>query len=57
VGSGVLFDGAPLTPREPPPLLGEHNAAVGELVASWRATQPVPVPRTPDDAVMEGATE
>jgi crotonobetainyl-CoA:carnitine CoA-transferase CaiB-like acyl-CoA transferase len=37
VGSGVLFDGAPLRPDDPPPLLGEHNAAVPELLASWRA--------------------
>ncbi|BBH70237.1 CoA transferase [Actinoplanes sp. OR16] len=25
-GNGVLFDGAPLRPTGPPPLLGEHNA-------------------------------
>ncbi|WP_238009968.1 CoA transferase [Dactylosporangium sp. AC04546] len=42
VSSGVLFDGAPLTPGDPPPLLGQHNTSVPELLASWRAARLVP---------------
>ncbi|GAA2649241.1 CaiB/BaiF CoA transferase family protein [Paractinoplanes durhamensis] len=42
-GSGVLFDGEPLTPPAPPPVLGEHNAQVPELLRRWReARSPVP---------------
>ncbi|WP_433046090.1 CaiB/BaiF CoA transferase family protein [Dactylosporangium sp. CS-033363] len=47
-GSGVLFDGEPLRPHEGPPLLGEHNAAVPELLAAWRAAAAI---------APEGATE
>ncbi|MET7396885.1 CoA transferase [Dactylosporangium sp. NPDC005572] len=47
VSSGVLFDGAPLTPGDPPPLLGQHNTSVPELLASWRAAR----------LVSEGAAE
>jgi len=35
-GSGVLFDGEPLTPPAPPPALGEHNAEVPGLLRRWR---------------------
>jgi crotonobetainyl-CoA:carnitine CoA-transferase CaiB-like acyl-CoA transferase len=35
-GSGVLFDGEPLTPPAPPPGLGEHNAELPELLRRWR---------------------
>lgn len=28
VGNGALFDGEPVAPMLPPPLLGEHNAEV-----------------------------
>jgi crotonobetainyl-CoA:carnitine CoA-transferase CaiB-like acyl-CoA transferase len=35
-GSGVLFDGEPLTPPAPPPALGEHNAELPELLRRWR---------------------
>jgi crotonobetainyl-CoA:carnitine CoA-transferase CaiB-like acyl-CoA transferase len=35
-GNGVLIDGEPLRPGGPPPILGEHNAEVGELIARWR---------------------
>jgi len=50
VSSGVLFDGEPLTPPEPPPLLGEHNADVPALVAAWRGTGGIPATRTPSSA-------
>jgi crotonobetainyl-CoA:carnitine CoA-transferase CaiB-like acyl-CoA transferase len=33
-GNGVLVDGEPLRPAGPPPRLGEHNAEIGELIAS-----------------------
>jgi crotonobetainyl-CoA:carnitine CoA-transferase CaiB-like acyl-CoA transferase len=36
-GSGVLFDGEPLTPPAPPPALGEHNAELPELLRRWRS--------------------
>ncbi|GIM91491.1 CaiB/BaiF CoA transferase family protein [Paractinoplanes toevensis] len=35
-GSGVLFDGEPLTPSAPPPVLGEHNAELPALLERWR---------------------
>ena len=35
-GSGVLFDGAPLTPLAPPPALGEHNALLPDILRRWR---------------------
>jgi crotonobetainyl-CoA:carnitine CoA-transferase CaiB-like acyl-CoA transferase len=35
-GSGVLVNGAPLKPTAPPPLLGEHNALVPEIIERWR---------------------
>ncbi len=47
VSSGVLYDGEPLTPVDPPPLLGAHNTSVPELLASWRAAR----------LVSEGAPE
>jgi crotonobetainyl-CoA:carnitine CoA-transferase CaiB-like acyl-CoA transferase len=34
-GSGVLFDGAPLRPTGPAPLLGADNAGLSELLAGW----------------------
>ena len=37
-GSGVLFDGEPLTPPAAPPALGEHNAELPELLARWRSS-------------------
>ena len=36
-GNGLLINGEPLRPAGPPPLLGEHNAETGELIARWRA--------------------
>jgi crotonobetainyl-CoA:carnitine CoA-transferase CaiB-like acyl-CoA transferase len=39
VSSGVLYDGEPLTPDDPPPLLGQHNTSVPELLTSWRAAR------------------
>lgn len=35
-GSGVLFDGEPLRPETPPPLLGQHNGERGALADQWR---------------------
>ncbi|GIF23323.1 crotonobetainyl-CoA:carnitine CoA-transferase CaiB-like acyl-CoA transferase [Actinoplanes tereljensis] len=46
-GSGVLFDGEPLTPPAPPPVLGEHNAELPELLRRWREARD---PRLADDA-------
>jgi crotonobetainyl-CoA:carnitine CoA-transferase CaiB-like acyl-CoA transferase len=36
-GSGVLFDEVPLGPVSAPPVLGEHNDDVPELLKRWRA--------------------
>ncbi|MEV0646316.1 CoA transferase [Phytomonospora sp. NPDC050363] len=36
-GNGVLVDGAALHPPSPPPLLGQHNGEVRELIDRWRA--------------------
>ena len=36
-GSGVLFDGEQLRPTASPPVLGEHNAELPELLDRWRA--------------------
>jgi crotonobetainyl-CoA:carnitine CoA-transferase CaiB-like acyl-CoA transferase len=36
-GSGVLFDETPLGPVTAPPVLGEHNDDVPELLRRWRA--------------------
>jgi crotonobetainyl-CoA:carnitine CoA-transferase CaiB-like acyl-CoA transferase len=36
-GSGVLMDGEQLRPTTPPPVLGEHNAELPELIQRWRA--------------------
>jgi crotonobetainyl-CoA:carnitine CoA-transferase CaiB-like acyl-CoA transferase len=38
-GSGVLFDGKPLTPPTPPPTLGEHNGELPDLMRRWRETR------------------
>ncbi|MER7282974.1 CoA transferase [Dactylosporangium sp. NPDC000244] len=59
VSSGVLYDGMPLTPTDPPPVLGQHNAAVGELLTAWRVAQHsmVPAARQRADIVTEGVTE
>jgi crotonobetainyl-CoA:carnitine CoA-transferase CaiB-like acyl-CoA transferase len=35
-GSGVLFDGEPLRPEAPPPLLGQHNGEREVLADQWR---------------------
>jgi crotonobetainyl-CoA:carnitine CoA-transferase CaiB-like acyl-CoA transferase len=35
-GSGVLFDGEPLRPQSPPPLLGQHNGERAALASQWR---------------------
>ncbi|MDP9793107.1 crotonobetainyl-CoA:carnitine CoA-transferase CaiB-like acyl-CoA transferase [Catenuloplanes nepalensis] len=35
-GSGVLHDGEALTPPSAPPVLGEHNDSLPELLARWR---------------------
>lgn len=37
-GNGVLFDGEPLRPATPPPLLGQHNAERAALVDQWSAS-------------------
>ena len=39
-GSGVLFDGEPLTPSASPPALGEHNAQLPQLLQRWRSARP-----------------
>jgi crotonobetainyl-CoA:carnitine CoA-transferase CaiB-like acyl-CoA transferase len=36
-GNGVLVDGEPLRPQEPPPLLGQHNGERGLLADQWQA--------------------
>jgi crotonobetainyl-CoA:carnitine CoA-transferase CaiB-like acyl-CoA transferase len=38
------FSAAASGPRTPPPLLGEHNDAVGEILADDRATDQMPIP-------------
>jgi crotonobetainyl-CoA:carnitine CoA-transferase CaiB-like acyl-CoA transferase len=38
-GNGVLFNGTPPKPSTAPPLLGEHNALVPDLVARWKAAE------------------
>ncbi len=35
-GNGVLFDGEPLRPQAPPPLLGQHNGEREVLADQWR---------------------
>ena len=35
-GNGVLFDGEPLRPESPPPLLGQHNGERALLADQWR---------------------
>jgi crotonobetainyl-CoA:carnitine CoA-transferase CaiB-like acyl-CoA transferase len=37
-GNGVLVNGAPLRPTGPPPLLGEHNNQMTDLIARWEET-------------------
>ena len=37
-GSGVLFDGEPLRPESPPPLLGQHNGERAVLADQWRVS-------------------
>ena len=34
--NGLLLDGRRLSPPSPPPLLGEHNDEIDELIARWR---------------------
>ncbi len=34
-GNGVLFDGEPLRPESPPPLLGQHNGERALLADQW----------------------
>jgi crotonobetainyl-CoA:carnitine CoA-transferase CaiB-like acyl-CoA transferase len=36
-GTGVLFDGQPLHPTAPAPLLGEHNDELSAIAHRWRA--------------------
>jgi crotonobetainyl-CoA:carnitine CoA-transferase CaiB-like acyl-CoA transferase len=36
-GSGVLFDNVPLRPVAAPPVLGEHNEELPELLRRWRS--------------------
>ncbi|MFF5291461.1 CaiB/BaiF CoA transferase family protein [Paractinoplanes globisporus] len=36
-GNGVLVDGEQLSPRTPPPVLGEHNAELPDLLRRWRS--------------------
>jgi crotonobetainyl-CoA:carnitine CoA-transferase CaiB-like acyl-CoA transferase len=38
-GNGVLFDGEPLRPATPPPLLGQHNAERAAIPDQWSADQ------------------
>jgi crotonobetainyl-CoA:carnitine CoA-transferase CaiB-like acyl-CoA transferase len=35
-GNGVLLDGEPLRATSAPPVLGEHNAALGDFLDRWR---------------------
>jgi crotonobetainyl-CoA:carnitine CoA-transferase CaiB-like acyl-CoA transferase len=35
-GNGVLIDGNPPRPSDPPPLLGEHNGQARDFVTRWR---------------------
>jgi len=35
IGNGLLFDGRPLRPTAPAPLLGQHNPEAGALAARW----------------------
>jgi crotonobetainyl-CoA:carnitine CoA-transferase CaiB-like acyl-CoA transferase len=55
-GSGVLFDGEPLTPPAPPPVLGEHNHELPELLRRWRTerrpalAEPAPADTAEDSA-------
>lgn len=37
-GSGVLFDGEPLRPQSPPPMLGQHNGERAVLADQWRVS-------------------
>src|SRR4051812_5899115 len=50
-GSGVLFDGEPLSPTAPPPVLGEHNAEVPGLLRRWRSGQRTAPAEVADDTV------
>ncbi|MEV6636679.1 CoA transferase [Actinoplanes sp. NPDC051470] len=36
-GSGVLFDEVPLAPDSAPPVLGEHNSELPDVLRRWRA--------------------
>ena len=36
-GNGVLVDGEPLPPDDPPPLLDQHGEERERLIARWRA--------------------
>ncbi|HEY9391500.1 MAG TPA: CoA transferase [Mycobacteriales bacterium] len=38
--SGVLHDGQPLPPTAAPPLLGEHNAVLSDLLDRWESDRP-----------------
>ena len=49
-GSGVLFDGQPLTPPTAPPALGEHNAELPELLRRWRDGRSPALADVSDDA-------
>jgi crotonobetainyl-CoA:carnitine CoA-transferase CaiB-like acyl-CoA transferase len=38
-GSGVHIDGDPVRPREPAPLLGEHDSEVDQILRRWALSQ------------------
>ena len=42
-GNGVLFDGVQFKPPGPPPVLGEHNDELPDLLSRWKAAGPAPV--------------
>jgi len=41
LGSGVLIDGEPLPPEAPPPVLGEHNHDLPQLLQRWKTANVV----------------
>lgn len=59
-GNGVQFDGQPLAPTGPPPLLGQHNGEIEALLARWLADGRGPAPALAEqprgDRTAEGAS-